>query len=178
MPPRFSGTGCQGRPDYRRSRPGGGRRRQPASRSSPEHELYTFVLATLALVARDLHRANLARVGDVGPAVGLGIEALYLHDPNTPHALGYQIDLGTDEVGVRERLLALQLVDSDRTLFGEGLVRQQFYLTHHAGGPLAGKREIHPGAVFAHLAARDPGVEVAPDHTREHVQRCVVPHVG
>src|SRR3712207_5199910 len=46
------------------------------------------------------------------------------------------------------------------------------------GGPLAGEREVHPGAVRAHLAARDPGVEVAPDHTREDVQRRVVPHVG
>ena len=41
----------------------------------------------------------LARVGDVGPPVGLRVEALYLHDPNMAHPLGHQVDLGTDEIG-------------------------------------------------------------------------------
>src|SRR5215217_9588770 len=91
----FSGIVCQGRPEDHRSRPGAGRGRR-SSRISPEHELYPFVLAALALVACDLDPPDLARVGDVGPAVGLRVEALYLHDPNTPHPLRHQVDLGTD----------------------------------------------------------------------------------
>ena len=82
---------------------------------------------------------HLARVGDVGPSVGLRVEALYLHDPNTPHPLGHQVDLGTDEVGVRKCFLAFQLVDSYRTFFGESVVRQAFDLTYDARGPLAGE---------------------------------------
>src|SRR5215211_7704818 len=129
-------------------------------------------------MAHDTYLPNLAGVGDVGTAVGLGVEALYLHDPNAAYPLWHQIDLGTDEVGIGEHLFTFQLVDPDRTLFGEGLVSRTFDLTDHLGGPLAGKREIHPGAVFAHLAARDPGVAVAPDHTGKDVQRRVVSHVG
>src|SRR5215217_4045449 len=92
----FSGTARQGRPAYRCSRRGAGRgRRGLTSRTSPEHELDPFVLAALALVARDLHPPDLARVGDVGPAVRLCVEALYLHDPNTPHPLRNKVDLGT-----------------------------------------------------------------------------------
>ena len=80
--------------------------------------------------------------------------------------------------GFASAFLALQLVDPYRTFFGESLVRQAFDLTDDVSGPLAGEREVHPGAVRAHLTARDLGVEVAPDHTREDVQRRVVPHVG
>ena len=70
-------------------------------------------------MACDVYPPHLARVGYVGPSVGLRLEALYLHDPNTPHPLGHQVDLGTDEVGVGERFFALQLVDSYRTFFGD-----------------------------------------------------------
>src|SRR5215213_8618098 len=164
-PSGFSGLACQGRPAYRRTRPGVEPERQQSSRPSSEHELNTLVLAALALVARDLHPPDLARVGDVGPSVGLRVEALYLHDSNTPHALRNKVDLGPDKVGVGERFLALQLVDPYGTFFGESVVRQAFDLTDDAYGPLAGKREIHPGAVRAHLASSYSGVEVAPDHT-------------
>src|SRR5215211_290286 len=177
-PSGFSGLACQGRPAYRRTRPGVEPERQQSSRSSSEHELYTFVLAALALVARDLHPPDLARVGDMGPAVGLSVEPLYLHDPNVPHPLRHQVDLGTDEIGVRERPLALQFVDPYRTFLGESLVRQAFDLADDLGGPLAGEREVHPGAVRAHLAACYFGFEATPDHTREDVQRRMVSHVG
>ena len=57
------------------------------------------------------------------------------------HPLGHQVDLGADEVGIRKRLFALQLVYPYRTFFGESLVRQAFDLTDYVGGPLAGKEK-------------------------------------
>src|SRR5215207_2082427 len=95
-----SGTGYPSWLAHRRSRRGAWRgRRRLSPRSSSEHELYPLVLAALALVARDLHLPHLARVGDVGPTVGLRIEALYLHDTNNPYPLRDEVDLGADEVG-------------------------------------------------------------------------------
>src|SRR5829696_2480497 len=91
----------------RRSRRGAaraGRGRSPGP--SPQDELHALVLAALALVAGDLHLSDLAGVGDVGAAVGLGVEALDLDDPDHFHPLGHEVDLGADETGVLQRLLA------------------------------------------------------------------------
>src|SRR5215213_7320812 len=155
-------------------RPGG---RGPASGTSSEHKLYAFVLPALALVARDPHLPHLARVGDVRAAVSLRVQSHYLYDPDPFHPLWYQVDLGADEVGIGKRLLALQFVYLYRTVFGEGFVGQAFYLTNNVGGPIAWKREIHPGTVRTHLSAGHFRFEIAPDHTGEHVQGRVITHV-
>src|SRR5918999_2428951 len=147
-------------PRSRRARAGRGWLRAP----SPQDELYPLVLAALALVAGDLHLPDLAGVGDVGAAVGLGVYALDLNDPDRAHTLGHEVDLRTDEVRVLERLLTRQLVDLHRARRGERLVRESLYLAYHLHGPLAGEGEIHPGAIDAHLAAGDLRPEVLPDY--------------
>ena len=55
--------------------------------------------------------ADLAGVGDVRPAIGLQVEPDDLDRPDLLDPLGQQVDLGADQVGDRERLVARQDVD-------------------------------------------------------------------
>src|SRR5829696_4950779 len=146
--------------------------------SSSQDELHALVLTALALVAGYLYLSHLAGVGDVGAAVGLGVQTLDLDDPDNPHTLGHQVDLGTDEVRVFEGFFARQLVDLYGPFIGESLVRKPLYLPDDARGPLLGEGEVHPGAVRAHLAARYLRSEVPPDDAGEDVQGGVVAHVA
>src|ERR687898_1144222 len=57
----------------------------------PQDKLHPFVLAPLALVSGDLQLSDLAGVGDVSTAVGLGVYPLYLYDAHRSHPLRNQV---------------------------------------------------------------------------------------
>src|SRR5829696_3516301 len=82
--------------------------------SSVVHELETDALVdpALGLVARDADATHLARVRNVGAAVGLQVEADDLDGSNLLDPLGEQVDLRPDEVRDRERLGAWEHVDA------------------------------------------------------------------
>ena len=84
------------------------------------YELKTDALvdAALGFVARDVDRSDLARVGDVGAAIGLKVKALDVDDPDLGDALRQQVDLGADQVGDGKGLVAGQEahVDGPRDL--------------------------------------------------------------
>src|ERR687893_438394 len=95
---------------------------------SSQDEFYTFVLAALALVAGDLHLADLPRVRHVRPAIGLGVYALDLYDAHHLYSVGNEVDLRPDKVWVLQCLSTRKLVDPDRAALGQSLVHEALYL--------------------------------------------------
>src|SRR5919199_3217864 len=143
-----------------------------------QNELYSFVLATLALVTRDPQSPDLSGVSDMGAAIGLSVYAFDLYDTHHPHPLWDKVDLCPDEIRVLKRFFAGKLIDPHAASLGEGLVCQALYLIDDVGRPRARERKVHPGAVNAHLAAGHLRLEVLPDHTGQDVQGGVIAHMS
>src|SRR3990172_8528288 len=143
--------------------------------SDLERQHQALVGSALALVIDDAQRPDLTRVGDVSPAVGLQVEPLDLHDADLLDPLRQQADLRADQVGDGEGLLARKDparapsrrldLDVDRLLD-----RADELLTHRR------KLEVHPSLKRRHLAPRDAGFMVAPDHAAQDMHGGVRAH--
>jgi len=90
-------------------------------------------------------------------------------------ALRQEVDLRTDQIGDRERLLARQDADRDRCPGGDRGVGARFDLRDPRGIQIV-EFEVHPRAVEVHLPAGDLRAELAPDRAAEDVHRRVRPH--
>ena len=111
----------------------------------------------------------------MGAAVGLQVEP---DDLDRPHGLDpgwQQVDLGPDQVGDCERLLAGKDVDSNVALGRQLGVHLLLDLVDElAAHPL--EFEVHPAAAGLHVPAGDLRAVVAPDDAAQGVQGGVGPH--
>src|SRR5690606_9636523 len=140
-----------------------------------QRDLQPLVDAALAAGADDLQAADFAGVAHVGATVGLQIEPLDLDHPHLLDVGGQEVDLGADQVGDLECLLARQGAPGDRQSRGDPLV----------GGPLdvghalrieVFQFKVHACFVGAHIAAGDQRAVLAEDDAAEDVERGVHAH--
>src|SRR5207249_5922481 len=89
------------------------RRRSRARSPIDDLEADALVALSLGLGLDDPDAPDLAGRRHMGAAVGLLVEPDNVDDPDLTHRLGYEVDLGADQVVVGQRLVAGQVGDLD-----------------------------------------------------------------
>ena len=142
-----------------------------------EFDADPLVDPALGFVAGHADPADLAGIGDMCPAVGLEVEPDDLDGPDLLDARRQEVDLRADEIRDRERLVARQDRDPHVALGGQfgvhGGLDGVDQVARHAL-----ELEVHaPGPGF-HVATRDEGTVVPPDHAAQGVEGGVGAHQG
>src|SRR5690606_6303767 len=123
---------------------------------------------TLAFVIHHSQPPDLRRVVDMRAAVRLEVQPFDLDDTDFFDALGQQVDLGADQVGDLEGLLAGEEFHPHRARVGDLGVDLLLDLLHQLL-PHRLKLKVHAPAERFHVAAGDRCAVVPPDDTAQDV---------
>src|SRR5690606_37728372 len=131
--------------------------------------------AALVLHLGDSDAADLLGGGDVGAAVGLGVEADDVDDADVLDFGRYEVRGRPDDVGDLERLVPREGLDVDAPVGLDLGVARVLDGLLETGRDLA-QVEVHAGGQRLHVAARHEAAVVAEDDAAEQVQPRVRAH--
>jgi class 3 adenylate cyclase len=148
-----------------------------ASHGGVQADPHPLVRLALGFGLHDAHRADLPRRADVRPPVRLFVDPLDVDHPDRIDRVGHEVDLGPDQVGVREGFLPGQQENADRSILGEQPVELRLHVAAELGAHGL-ELEVHAsGPVGLHVPARHLRTVVVVDDARQRVQRRMRPHV-